>query len=37
LEEAVLRFRQHRKAVEKEVEICHMIEEEEARDLVLSK
>jgi len=35
LEEAVLRFRQHRKAVEKEVEICHMIEEKEARDLVL--
>jgi len=34
LEEAVLRFRNHRKAVDKEAEICHMIEEKEARDLV---
>ena len=35
LEEAVLRFRNHRKAVDKEAEICHMIEEKEARDLVV--
>lgn len=35
LDAAVLRFRQHRKAVEKEAEICHMIEEKEARDLVV--
>jgi hypothetical protein len=35
LEDAVLRFRQHRKVVEKEAEICHMIEEKEARDLVV--
>jgi hypothetical protein len=35
LEEAVERFRQHRKEVDKEAEVCHMIEEKEARDLVL--
>jgi hypothetical protein len=35
LDEAVLRFRQHRKGVDKEAELCHMIEEKEARDLVV--
>jgi hypothetical protein len=35
LEEAVHRFREHRKEVDKEAEVCHMIEEKEARDLVL--
>jgi hypothetical protein len=35
LEDAVLRFRQHRKTVDKEAELCHMIEEKEARDLVV--
>lgn len=35
LQEAVARFRQHRKEVDKEAEVCHMIEEKEARDLVL--
>jgi hypothetical protein len=35
LEEAVARFRKHRKEVDKEAEVCHMIEEKEARDLVL--
>ena len=35
LEEAVDRFREHRKEVDKEAEVCHMIEEKEARDLVL--
>ena len=35
LEEAIVRFRNHRKEVEKEAEVCHMIEEKEARDLVL--
>jgi hypothetical protein len=35
LEDAILRFRQHRKAVDKEAELCHMIEEKEARDLVV--
>lgn len=34
LEEAVVRFRQHRKAVDKEAEVCHMLEEKETRDLV---
>ncbi|KAK0100799.1 hypothetical protein ONS95_007247 [Cadophora gregata] len=33
--EAEKRFRAHRKIVEKEAETCHMIEEGEARDLVL--
>jgi hypothetical protein len=35
LEEALVRFRKHRKEVDKEAEVCHMIEEKEARDLVL--
>jgi len=35
LEEAILHFRQHRKTVEKEAQVCHMIEEKEMRDLVL--
>lgn len=35
LEEAVERFREHRKEVDKEAEVCHMIEEKDARDLVL--
>ena len=35
LEEAVARFRKHRKEVDKQAEVCHMIEEKEARDLVL--
>jgi hypothetical protein len=35
LDDAVMRFRQHRKAVDKEAELCHMIEEKEARDLVV--
>ncbi|KAE9367461.1 hypothetical protein N431DRAFT_348615, partial [Stipitochalara longipes BDJ] len=35
LEDAVLRFRQHRKTVDKEAELCHMIEEKEARELVV--
>ena len=35
LEEAVQRFREHKKKVDKEAEVCHMIEEKEARDLVL--
>ncbi|RDW62396.1 hypothetical protein BP6252_11829 [Coleophoma cylindrospora] len=35
LQEAIVRFRNHRKKVEKEAELCHMIEEKEARDLVL--
>lgn len=30
-----MRFRKHRKAVDKEAELCHMIEEKEARDLVV--
>jgi hypothetical protein len=34
-EDAVKRFRQHRKEVDKEAEVCHMIEEKEARDLVM--
>ena len=34
-EDAVLRFRQHRKIVDKEAEVCHMIEEKDARDLVV--
>lgn len=36
LEEAVVdKFRKHKKEVDKEAEVCHMIEEKEARDLVL--
>jgi hypothetical protein len=35
LEEAVARFRKHRKEVDKEAEVCHMIDEKEARDVVL--
>jgi hypothetical protein len=35
LDEALERFRKHRKAVDKEAEVCHMIEEKKARDLVL--
>jgi hypothetical protein len=35
LDEAITRFRNHRKEVEKEAEVCHMIEEKQARDLVL--
>jgi hypothetical protein len=35
LEEAIVRFRNHRKEVVKEAELCHMIEEKQARDLVL--
>jgi len=35
LEGAVERFRQHRKEVDKEAEVCNMIEEKEARGLVL--
>ncbi len=35
LENSILRFRQHRKALEKEAGLCHMIEEKESRDLVL--
>ena len=30
-----MRFRMHRKGVDKEAEVCHMIEAKEARDLVL--
>ena len=35
LEDAIVRFRKHRKVVDKEAELCHMIEEKEARDLVV--
>lgn len=35
LESAVSRFRDHRQAVEKEAELCHMIEAAEARAIVL--
>lgn len=35
LEDAILRFRRHRRAVKKEAELCHMIEEKESRDLVV--
>ncbi len=35
LEDVLDRFRKHRKSVEKEAEVCHMIEEKESRDLVL--
>ncbi|TVY59373.1 hypothetical protein LCER1_G001100 [Lachnellula cervina] len=36
LEKAVVdKFRKHKKEVDKEAEVCHMIEEKEARDLVL--
>ncbi|KAH6684268.1 hypothetical protein B0J14DRAFT_572528 [Halenospora varia] len=35
LDQAISRFREHRKTVEKEAEVCHMLEQKEARDLVL--
>ncbi|PMD18939.1 hypothetical protein NA56DRAFT_576182, partial [Hyaloscypha hepaticicola] len=35
IENVLDRFRKHRKSVEKEAEVCHMIEEKESRDLVL--
>lgn len=35
LDDAIVRFRQHREAVDKEAAVCHMIEEKESRDLVL--
>ncbi|KAF4638043.1 hypothetical protein G7Y89_g25 [Cudoniella acicularis] len=35
LEGALERFRKHRKEVEKEAELCHMVEASQARDLVL--
>ena len=35
LDSWIEKFRKHRKAVEKEAEICHMIEEKEVKDLVL--
>jgi hypothetical protein len=35
LEEGIVRFRNHREQVENEAEVCHMIEEKLARDLVL--
>jgi hypothetical protein len=34
LDQAVTRFREHRKTVEKEAELCHMLEEKEHRELV---
>lgn len=34
-DEAILKFRNHRKAVEKEAEISHMIEEKKSREMVL--
>jgi hypothetical protein len=35
IEDALDRFRRHRKSVEKEAQVCHMIEEKESRDMVL--
>jgi len=35
LEEAIKTFRRHRKEVDKQAEVCHMIEEKEARELVI--
>lgn len=35
VENVLIRFREHRKLVEKEAEVCHMIEEKESREMVL--
>lgn len=36
LEEAIQKFRDHKETVEKEAEICHMIEAKEARAIILA-
>ena len=36
LEEAIQTFRDHKETVEKEAELCHMIEAKEARAIILA-